>query len=206
MDNIKLLLCSNKENPRIDSWIFFVYVNHGITVHISSLWKRYNLRLMIYACGRTTGLPPVAALAAEQSIGLFGPTDKLLSQFSPYFKSHHPYNAKTPPKKGGVLAWCGRCRSLIKLLIRVFRAKPEDCGRDLNPRVSRHRNLMVTLLATAHACHLRRALQWLMRACWLKLSSARWAIFLWNALLRGGCYSSSISESSGIFSCDFCAL
>ena len=33
------------------------------------------------------GFPPVAALADKQSFRLFGPTDKLLKQFSPYFKS-----------------------------------------------------------------------------------------------------------------------
>ena len=36
---------------------------------------------------RMTGLPPVAALADKQPFRLFGPTDKLLTQFPPYFKS-----------------------------------------------------------------------------------------------------------------------
>lgn len=44
---------------------------------------------------RTTGLPPVAALADKQSAGLFGPSDKLLSHSSPYFKSLRPLNKKS---------------------------------------------------------------------------------------------------------------
>jgi len=40
------------------------------------------------------GFPPVAALADKQSTGLFGPTDKLLKQFSPYFKSRKTIKTK----------------------------------------------------------------------------------------------------------------
>ena len=41
-----------------------------------------------------TGFSPVATLAGKQSTGLFGPSDKLLMQFPPYFKSRHPYKNK----------------------------------------------------------------------------------------------------------------
>ena len=58
---------------------------------------------------RMTGFPPVAALADKQSTGLFGACEcyalahKLLTQFSPYFKSHHPYKQKGHNRKGRAL-------------------------------------------------------------------------------------------------------
>ena len=60
--------------------------------------KDYGISIVFLV--RTTGLPPVAALADKQSAGLFGPTDKLLAQFSPYFKSRHPYKQKRHNHKG----------------------------------------------------------------------------------------------------------
>ena len=52
-----------------------------------------------YFLVQVTGFPPVAALADKQSTGLFGPSDKLLKQFSPYFKSHRLYKAKKQSPK-----------------------------------------------------------------------------------------------------------
>ena len=49
---------------------------------------------------RSDGISARGGLAAWQSTGLFGASEryalahKLLTQFSPYFKSHHPYKQK----------------------------------------------------------------------------------------------------------------
>ena len=52
------------------------------------------------------GISARGGLAAGQSTGLFGASEryalahKLLTQFSPYFKSHHPYKQKRAQPQG----------------------------------------------------------------------------------------------------------
>ena len=73
--------------------------------------KNAELRQIIatysaFLFGSDDGISARGGLADKQSTGLFGASEsyalahKLLAQFSPYFKSHHPYKQKEHNRKG----------------------------------------------------------------------------------------------------------
>jgi hypothetical protein len=72
--------------------------------------KDYGKRIIFHSLfGAGDEISARGGLADKQSTGLFGASEcyalahKLLTQFSPYFKSHHPYKQKGHNRKGRAL-------------------------------------------------------------------------------------------------------